>query len=126
MTEASSRPTRPKQITPKEFSTNFGFGGILKSAAVIVVPKCDQITAPRPINTAAAMNVPIAPMLLIHLPTPRPRILKNVSSASNVRDVTEANTLLSANPWCPGPNTYTDTPTKYSITVGTYSMLFVQ
>ena len=42
MTEASSRPTNPKQITPKEFRTKRGLGGILKSAAVMVVPKRDQ------------------------------------------------------------------------------------
>ena len=44
MTEASSRPTRPKQITPKELRTKRGLAGILKSAAVMVVPKRDQIT----------------------------------------------------------------------------------
>src|SRR6266478_683096 len=27
-TEASSRPTKPKKITPKEFKTNLGFAGI--------------------------------------------------------------------------------------------------
>ena len=43
MTEASSRPTRPKQITPKEFRTNFGSAGILKSAVVMVLPKRDHI-----------------------------------------------------------------------------------
>ncbi len=35
MTEASSRPTRPKQITPNELRTKRGLAGILKSAAVM-------------------------------------------------------------------------------------------
>ena len=87
MTEASSRPTRPKQITPKEFSTKRGLAGILKSAAVMVVPKRDQIRMPRPIRTAAAMKVPIAPRLLIHLPTPRPTMLRTVSSARSASEV---------------------------------------
>jgi len=40
ITEASSRPTNPKQMTPKAFITNRGLAGILKSAEVMVVPKC--------------------------------------------------------------------------------------
>ena len=39
MTDASSRPTRPKQITPKEFRTKRGLAGILKSAAVMLDAK---------------------------------------------------------------------------------------
>src|SRR5258708_19005197 len=38
MTDASSRPTSAKQITPKEFRTARGSWGIRKSAAVIVSP----------------------------------------------------------------------------------------
>src|SRR5579864_4282315 len=126
ITDASSRPTSPKQITPNEFNTNFGFAGILKSAAVIVVPNRDQITRPSPISTAAATNVPIAPRLLIHLPTPSPTMFITTSTASSASDAPSAKTLLSANPAWRGPSTKTDTPTKYSITVGTYIMLFVQ
>src|SRR2546430_9738827 len=32
-TDASSKPTSPKQITPKEFSTNLGSAGIRNAAA---------------------------------------------------------------------------------------------
>src|SRR5215467_4875003 len=119
ITDASSSPTSPKQITPKEFRTNLGFAGILKSAAVIVVPNRNQITAPNPISTAAAMKVPTAPRLLIHLPTPSPRMLKYVSNPSSMSDAVAANILLSDSPSWPGPSAYTDTPTKYSMTVGT-------
>ncbi len=52
ITEASSSPISPKQITPKELRTKRGLAGILKSAAVMVVPKREQITTPRPIRTA--------------------------------------------------------------------------
>src|SRR6266850_366800 len=57
MTEASSSPTRPKQITPNEFRTNPGFAGILKSAAVTAVPNRVHTTIPSPIKSAAAMPV---------------------------------------------------------------------
>ena len=69
-----------------------------KSAVEIVVPKRDHITTPSPISTAAATNVPIAPRLLIHFPTPRPRMLNRVSRASKVREAVEAKILLSARP----------------------------
>jgi len=49
MTEASSNPTRPKQIsTPKEFRTKTrGWPGIRKSDDVTAVPNRSQITTPR-------------------------------------------------------------------------------
>ena len=68
MTEASSRPTSPKQITPNEFSTKRGFAGIRKSAAVTVVPNRIQMTSPSPISVAAAMPVPIAAQIVDPLP----------------------------------------------------------
>src|SRR5260370_27052862 len=105
MTEASSRPTRPKQITPNEFSTKRGLAGIWKSAAEMLVPKRDQITAPRPMSTAAATKDPTAPTLLIHLPTPSPRMLNRVSRASSTREVVEAKILLSASHRRLGPST---------------------
>ena len=49
-----------------------------------------------------------------------------VSSASSASDSVSAKDLLSASAAWLGPITKTETPTKYSITVGTYSMLFVQ
>ena len=49
-----------------------------------------------------------------------------VSTSSSNTDVTIAKFLLSASAACPGPIANTVTPTKYNITVGTYSMLFVQ
>src|ERR1700721_3171108 len=104
MTEASSRPTKPKQITPKELSTKRGLGGTLKSAAVMPEPKRDQITIPNPTSTAAAIKVPRAPTLLIHLPTPRPRMFNRVSSASSARETEAAKSLLSGSPWGPGPS----------------------
>src|ERR1039458_889437 len=112
MTEASSRPTSPKQNTPNEFRTKRGLAGILKSAAVVVVPKRDQTTTPRPIKTAAAMKVPTAPKLLIHLPTPSPTMLRMVSKASSASDVVSANDLLSARAVWLGPRIKTETPTK--------------
>src|SRR5437773_9143457 len=72
MTEASSRPTRPKQMTPKEFRTKRGFAGIRKSAAVREVPKRSPTMTPRAISRTPATKVPRPPTLLIHLPTPRP------------------------------------------------------
>src|SRR5271167_2823544 len=126
ITDASSSPTNPKQITPKEFRTNRGSAGIRKSAAVTVVPKRDHTVKPSPINTAAATNVPIAPRLLSHFPTPRPTMFTTVSNANNASDAAIAKFLLSASAACPGPIANTVTPTKYNITVGTYSMLFVQ
>ena len=43
----------------------------------MVLPKRNQITAPRPMRTAAAMKVPMAPRLLIHLPTPKAHNIEN-------------------------------------------------
>src|ERR1035438_4339834 len=104
LTAAGPSPTKPKQITPKEFSTKRGWGGIRKSAAEMFEPKRDQITAPRQISTPAATKVPAAPMLLIHLPTPSPRMLNTVSNPSSARDAAQANTLLSASPKWFGPS----------------------
>ncbi len=53
-------------------------------------------------------------------------MLTTVSSASSAREADMAKFLLSASAACPGPIANTVTPTKYSITVGTYSMLLVQ
>jgi len=85
-------------MTPKELRRKRGFAGIRKSAALMVVPNRDQIITPRPIKTAAAINVPIAPTLLIHFPTPRPRMFSTVSRASSVREAVDAKILLSARP----------------------------
>src|SRR5258708_34969186 len=126
MTEASSSPTRPKQITPNEFSTNRGFSGILKSAQVKFVPKRDHTMSPSAIKSPAAINVPTPPMLLTHLPTPNPTMFSTTKTPSNNTHAPSANTLLSARCSCPGPSTNTETPTKYSRTVGTYIMLLVQ
>src|SRR5579884_843417 len=126
MTDASSSPTSPKQITPNEFSTNLGFAGIAKSAALTVVPCRSVTTAPSPISTPAATNVPIAPTLLIHFPTPSPTMFITTNTASSASEAPNAKTLLSASAAWVGPSTNTETPTKYSITVGTYIMLFVQ
>jgi hypothetical protein len=79
---------------------------------------------PKPIRTAA-INVPMAPRLLSHFPTPSPTILRP-SAAQAAPEAAMAKFLLSASAAWPGPIANTDTPTKYSITVGTYSMLFVQ
>ena len=96
MTEASSRPTSPKQITPNEFSTKRGFAGIRKSAAVTVVPNRSQMTSPSPINVAAAMPVPMPPRLLTHFPTPRPTMFSTTRMTSSDSDAISANSLLSA------------------------------
>src|SRR6266849_6442600 len=125
MTEASSNPTNPKQITPNEFKTNRGSSGILKSAQVTLVPNRSQTIKPSAINKPAAINVPIPPMLLIHFPTPRPTIFSTTKTASNTTQAVSANTLLSASCSCPAPSANTETPTKYSSTVGTYIMLLV-
>ena len=61
-----------------------------KSAEVTVVPKRDQMTIPKPISTAAAMKVPMAPRLLIHFPTPRPTMLNRVSNASSASEAARA------------------------------------
>ena len=99
MTDASSKPTSPKQITPKEFSTNLGSAGIRNAAAPTVLPKRSQISRPKPISAAAAMPVPIAPRLFSHFPTPRPAMFKTVSSASKATEAVKAKALLSAKPW---------------------------
>src|SRR5215470_630645 len=104
MTDASSKPTSPKQITPNEFSTNLEFARIWKSAQVIVDPNRVNVTIPSPTSNPAATKVPIPPALLIHFPTPNPTTFNTTST----------------------PNKTTDTPTKYSMTVGTYIILFVQ
>ena len=83
-----------------------------KSAAVTVVPKRDQTMIPRPIRTAAAMKVPIAPRLLSHFPTPSPTMLRMVRKASKAAEVIMAKFLLSASPAWPGPSANTETPTK--------------
>ncbi len=126
MTDASSRPTNPKQITPKEFKTKRGFSGILKSAQVTLVPNRVQTISPSPISSAAAIKVPMPPMLLIHLPTPSPTIFSTTSTTSSTTHALSAKILLSARCSCPTPSANTDTPTKYSKTVGTYIMLLVQ
>ena len=112
ITDANSKPTSPKQITPNEFNTNRGFGGIRKSAAVTVVPNLAKTITPNPIKTAAAMAVPIPPKLLIHFPTPSPTIFRITSSAIRPTDATTVNILLSASAAWPGPSTKTETPTK--------------
>src|SRR5580692_10352198 len=112
ITDANSKPTNPKQITPNEFKTNRGFDGIRKSAAVTVVPNLAKTITPNPIKTAAAMPVPIPPRLLIHLPTPSPTIFRITSSAIRPTDATTVNILLSASAAWPGPSTKTETPTK--------------
>src|SRR5258708_36470076 len=124
--EASSNPTSPKQMTPNEFNTKRGLAGILKSAQVTVVPNFDHMITPSPINSAAATNVPIAPMLLIHFPTPSPTTFNTTSTVSRHKHALKANARLSASPWWLSPRTNTETPTKYSSTVGTYIILFVQ
>ena len=69
MTEASSRPTSPKQITPNEFSTKRGIRRECgNQRRVTVVPNRSQMTSPKPINTAAAMQVPIAAEIVDPLP----------------------------------------------------------
>src|SRR5690242_3968449 len=126
MTEASSSPTNPKQITPKEFNTNLGLGGMRKSAQVTLVPNRKYTTIPSPIRTAAAIPVPIAPRLLIHLPTPNPTMFSTTRRTSSNSEAVNANFLLSPSASWPDPSTKTETPTKYSMIVGTYIMLFVQ
>src|SRR5260370_13660101 len=69
MTEASSRPTRPKQITPKEFRTKRGLAGMRKSAVVTDAPKRSQNTLPKTMRTRAAIKGSMAPGLLGQLPT---------------------------------------------------------
>ena len=99
MTDASSNPTKPKQITPKEFSTNLGLSGMRKSAELTVVPKRSQTTRPRPIRVTAAIPVPMPPRLLIHFPTPRPTMFKTTSTTSSAREALKANHFLSAKAW---------------------------
>ena len=72
----------------------------------------NQTIAPSPINTAAAMTVPMAPRLLIHLPTPSPTTFNTTSSQQQASDALSAKYLLSANAWCPLPRANTETPTK--------------
>src|SRR5262249_27078448 len=117
ITEASSSPTNPKQITPNEFRTNFGSAGNLKSAVVTGVPNRAQTVRPSAMRTAAATNVPMPPILFSHLPTPRPITFRAVSNANNATDATMAKVLSSANAALLGPIANTETPTKYSITV---------
>src|SRR5262249_36333460 len=126
MMDASSSPTSPKQITPNELNTKRGFGGISKSAPVIFVPNRSQIITPSPISTAAATNVPIAPRLLIHFPMPSPTTFSTTRMIIKISEALSANALLSPSDSWPLPSTNTETPTKYSITVGTYIMLLVQ
>src|SRR5260221_5296386 len=126
MIDASSSPTSPKQITPNEFNTNRGFSGILKSAQVTVVPNRVHTIKPSAINNPAAINVPMPPMLLTHLPTPSPTMFNTTSTASRTTQALSANTLLSASCSCPAPSANTDTTTNYSSTVCTYIMLLVQ
>src|SRR6266436_2505727 len=120
MMEASSSPTRPKQITPNEFSTKRGLAGIWKSAQATVVPNFAHTITPSPISSAAATNVPIAPTLLIHFPTPSPTTFSTTSTVRRNKQALKANARLSASPWWLSPRTNTETPTKYSSTVGTY------
>src|SRR5882757_9731694 len=90
------------------------------------VPNRKHTTTPSPISKNAATNVPRPPRLLIHLPTPSPITFKITSTLSNTTEAASANGLLSPNAAWPGPSTKTETPTKYSIIVGTYIMLLVQ
>ena len=52
--------------------------------------------------------------------------VQNGQQCQQSREAPKAKALLSAKAAWPGPSTNTETPTKYSITVGTYSMLLVQ
>src|SRR5579871_244938 len=98
MIDASSNPTRPKQITPNEFNTNLGSAGTLKSAHVTSLPNLAHTINPNPINNAAATNVPIPPMLLIHFPTPSPTTFSTTSTNNKNRHALSAKYLLSASP----------------------------
>ena len=53
-------------------------------------------------------------------------IFKITSTLSSTTLAASANGLLSPSDACPGPSTKTETPTKYSMIVGTYIMLLVQ
>ena len=67
-------------MTPKEFRTKRGLAGIFKSAAEMAMPKREQIATPRLMSTAGGdEGADGVPALLIHLPTPRPRMLSRVS-----------------------------------------------
>ena len=92
----------------------------------MVVPYFAHTITPRTISKNAATNVPIPPRLLIHFPTPSPITFNTTSKVRSTTEAASAKARLSARPSCPGPSANTDTPTKYSITVGTYIMLFVQ
>jgi len=46
-------------------------------------------------------------------------MFSTVRKASSATEAIIAKFLLSASPACPGPSANTDTPTKYSMTVGT-------
>src|SRR5437762_10206158 len=95
MTDANSSPTNPKQITPNELSTNRGLAGMEKSDAVTLAPNRSHTMAPSPMSTAAATNVPSAPKLFIHFPTPSPTTFSTTSNARRINDALSANTLLS-------------------------------
>src|SRR5258706_2117505 len=82
ITEASSSPTSPKQITPNEFSTNLGLAGMLKSAAATGVPQRDQTVIPKPLKTGPAIKGPVAPKLVSHFPTPRTTKFSSVTNAN--------------------------------------------
>src|ERR1700723_467326 len=126
ITDASSSPTSPKQITPNEFRRNRGSAGMQKPPAVTVVQNRSHTIRPSAISSPPAATVPMLPTLLIHFPTPSPTILRTTSSARSESAAVTVNALLSASAAWPGPSEKTATPTKYNITVGTYIMLLVQ
>src|SRR5713226_944212 len=95
MMEASSRPTRPKQMTPNEPIKRMS-PVIRKSAAVMVVPKRKSTTRPRPMSVTAVMAVPRPPRLLTHRPTPRPRTFRITRRTRRTMDAASANQGLSA------------------------------
>ena len=70
----------------------------------MVVPKRDHTVKPKPIRTAAAMNVPMAPRLLSHFPTPSPTMFTNSQQYQQRHGSGHCESLIVCEPACPRPS----------------------
>ena len=126
MTEASSSPTSAKQITPNEFRTKRGFAGIRKSAAVTVGAEPHPDDQSQADQRGRRDEGADAAQIVQPFAHAQAHNVKDHQHGQQQQRRRMANALLSARAAWLGPSTNTETPTKYSITVGTYSMLLVQ
>jgi hypothetical protein len=109
MVEANSMPINAKHITPRPLA-------ISKieppAAGGDVATPCQRAAAAAATTRTTVTTLPTPPMLLIHLPTPSPRMFAAVMSASHPKAMVATNRLSSTIDARPSPPAYAMTPAR--------------